>query len=55
MENLKALLHGVNLNTCQRSLTIQEFEKLQKSNKEANEFIIDIADVLKMDTDNGWV
>lgn len=52
MENLKALVYGRKLNNYQRSLAIQEFEKLQQNNKDANEFIIDIADLLKMDTDS---
>jgi len=52
MENLKALVHGRKLSLYQRSLAVDEFEKLLKSNKEANEFIIDIASLLKMDTDS---
>ena len=32
MENLKALVYGRKLNNYQRSLAIQEFEKLQQSN-----------------------
>ena len=52
MENLKALVYGRNLTAYQRALAIQEFETLQKDNKDANEFIIDIANLLKMDTDS---
>ena len=51
MENLKALVYGRQLNNYQRGLAIQEFEKLQQSNKDANEFIIDIANLLKIETD----
>ncbi len=51
MENLKALIYGRNLTNYQRSLAIQEFENLIRSRKEGNEFIIDIADCLGMETD----
>ena len=51
MENLKALIYGRELTNYQRALAIQELEKLQNNSKEANQFIIDIADLLKMDTD----
>jgi len=51
MENLKVLVYGRELTNYQRSLATQEFEKLQRTSKEANQFIIDIAGLLGMDTD----
>jgi predicted membrane chloride channel (bestrophin family) len=52
MKNLEALVYGRQQNNHQKYLAAQEFEKLIKSNKEANEFIIDIANLLNMDTDS---
>ena len=51
MENLRALVYGRELNNYQRKLAQKEFEKLEISWREANRFIIDIADKLRMDTD----
>ena len=51
MVNLRALVYGKNLNHYQKSLALKEFEKLETSVKEANLFIIQIANLLKMDTD----
>jgi hypothetical protein len=52
MENLRALVYGRELNYYQRKLAQKEFEKLEISWREANRFIIDIADKLRMDTDS---
>jgi len=52
MENLKVLVYGRELTNYQRSLATQEFEKLQRTNREANQFIIDIAGLLEMDIDS---
>lgn len=52
MENLRALVYGRELNNYQRKLAQKEFEKLEISWREANRFIIDIADKLRMDTDS---
>ena len=34
MENLKALIHGRDLTTYQKGLALQEFEKIQKDQRE---------------------
>lgn len=52
MENLRALVYGRELNLYQRKLAQKEFEKLEVGYREANRFIIDIADKLRMDTDS---
>jgi len=52
MENLRALVYGVGLSHYQRKLAQKEFEALEIKGKEANRFILDIADLLRMDVDS---
>jgi len=51
MENLKRLVYGFELSAYQKKLAQSEFEKLKLSNEQANEFIINIAEMLNMDVD----
>ena len=45
------LVHGRTLSIYQRSLAKQELDKLIQSTKDANQFILDIAVLLDIETD----
>jgi len=51
MENLKTLVHGDALNSKQLKLAQEELKHLEKSQKEANEFIKTLAEMVGIETD----